>query len=62
MSDNTYGSFSLRRGRVSDIFGKNVNKDTLHWHLIDYWTNLHHPYRKYYWWHKTLMPKLKRQI
>ena len=62
MSDNTYGSFSLRRGRVSDIFEKNVKKDTLHWHLIDYWTNLHHPYRKYYWWHKTLMPKLKRQI
>ena len=30
MSDNTYGSFSLRRGRVSDIFGKNVKKDTLH--------------------------------
>ena len=62
MSDNTYGSFGLKRWRVSDIFGKYVKNSTLHLHLIDYWTNLHHRHRKYYWWHKTLMPKLNRQI
>ena len=62
MSDNTYGSHGLRRGRISDIFGKYVKNDTLHLYLIDYWNNCHHPHQKYFWWNKTLMPKLERQI
>ena len=62
MSGNTYGSHGLRRRRFSDIFGKYVKNDILHLHLIDYWNNCHHPHQKYFWWHKTLMPKLERQI
>ena len=62
MSDNTYGSYGLLCVRISDIFGKYVKSDTLHLHLIDYWNNCRHPHRKYFWWIKTLIPKLERQI
>ena len=61
MSDNTYGSYGLRRGRISDILGKYVKNDTLHLHLIDYWNNCHHAHQKYFWWHKTLMQLEKRK-
>ena len=29
MSDNTYGSFGLHCGRLLDIKGEHINKDTL---------------------------------
>ena len=43
MSDNTYGSFGLRIGRLRDTEGKYIKEDTLFLHLCDYWTNFHDP-------------------
>ena len=61
MSENTYGSFGLRVGRLY-IKGKYVKKDTLFLHIFDYWTNFHNPNKKYFWWHCSLMSKLERHI
>ena len=48
MSNNTYGSFGLRCRQLVDIKGKHINKDTLHLHIYDYWTNFHDPHKKFF--------------
>ena len=62
MSDNTYGSFGLHCGRLLDIKGKHINKDTLHLHIYDYWTNFHDPHKKFFWYSESLLSKLERHI
>ena len=41
MSDNTYGSDSLRFITINNNRGMNIKSDTLFINIYDYWTNFH---------------------
>ena len=43
MSNNTYGSYGLRKERLNNSLGKKIKFDTLFNNLYDYWTLYHHP-------------------
>ena len=62
MSDNTYGSYGLRVGRLCDLKGKYIKEDTLFLHIDDYWTNFYNPNKIYFLWHTSTMSKLERHI
>ena len=47
---------------VLDIKGKYINKNTLHLHVEDYWTNFHDPHKKFFWYSESLFSKLERHI
>lgn len=52
----------MRRGKLTDIKGNYIQNDTLFLHIYDYWTNFHHPSKKFFWWNETLLSKLERYI
>ena len=62
MSDNTYGSFGLRCGRLRDTKGEHMKNETLHLHIYDCWTNFHHSHKKFLWYYEILLSKLERHI
>ena len=42
--------------------GEYIQNDTSFLHIHDYWTNFHHPNKKFFWCNETLLSKLERYI